>query len=157
MPLVGPEISCYPEDLLTTAPNEVPGRRWSVAHTMARREKALARELRRCEIPFYLPLRRQRLSSKGRRALSYHPVFAGFVFIYANDQESLCCLATRHVAAVLPVADQAKRIEPPIIRRDIAQFAVEQRDGRRDIVDKSRYPLRNRGFRTGASPCCHDD
>jgi hypothetical protein len=106
MPVVRSEISCFPKDLLTNTPVDVPGRRWFVAHTMARQEKSLARDLYRRQIPFYLPLQPRRLSYKGRRVLSHHPLFSSFVFLYADEQERHFCLATGRVASILQVDDQ---------------------------------------------------
>jgi hypothetical protein len=73
---------------------------------LARQEKSLARELLRRGIPFYLPLLSRRLVYKGRSVLSCAPLYSGFVFLYANEQEQRACLATGRVAAVLEVADQ---------------------------------------------------
>src|SRR5215471_4241054 len=106
MPIVMPEIACFPEDLLANPPDDVEGRRWRVAQTMARQEKSLARDLARLEIPFYLPLVPRRLECKGRRLISYSPLFNGSVFIYANEGERHQCFATRRVADIVEASDQ---------------------------------------------------
>jgi hypothetical protein len=107
MPVVRPEISCYPYDLLTNPPTEPPERRWMIAHTLARQEKSLARDLCSREIPFYLPLAERWLSYKARRVLSLIPLYSGFVFLFVNEQERLTCMSTRRIANLLSVADQA--------------------------------------------------
>jgi hypothetical protein len=106
MPIIRPEISCNPQDLLITPPVDIEGRRWFAANTLARQEKSLARDLLRHGIPFYLPLLSRRLVYKGRSVWSYAPLYSGFVFLYANDQEQRACLATGRVAAILEIADQ---------------------------------------------------
>jgi hypothetical protein len=57
-----------------------------------------------------------------------------------------------------PVADDAKGVEPAVVRCDIAQLVVEHRHRRRDIGDEARDPLRNGEIRMVlVIPCCHDD
>jgi hypothetical protein len=106
MPIVLPEVTCFPKDLMAKLPSEVEGRSWMVANTMARQEKSLARDLVAHGIPFYLPLVPRRLAYKGRKLVSLHPVFSGFVFIFATEDERRRCLATGRVATVLNVPDQ---------------------------------------------------
>lgn len=107
MPIVVPAVNCHPIDLLSRPPQDAPGRRWLVACTMPRQEKSLARELFQRGVPFYLPLLAKRLLYKRRSTKSYLPLFSGFVFLYANDQERAAALETGRVSTILEVPDQA--------------------------------------------------
>ncbi len=82
--------------------------RWWVAHTKSRNEKALARDLQRLSINYYLPLRRKvtRSSRTGRRTVSTVPVFTGYLFFTATEQQRYQTLATNRVAKTLFVPDQ---------------------------------------------------
>ncbi len=121
MPIVVPAVNCHPIDLLARLPDEVPGRRWRVACTMPRQEKSLARELFQRGVPFYLPLVAKRLLYKHRTTKSYLPLFSGFVFLYANDQERAAALETGRISTVLEVPDQAALL------RDLRQVEMALR------------------------------
>lgn len=84
----------------------MPGRRWYAVKTLARQEKTLARELEQLSIPYYLPLRTRILTYRGRKATSFSPLFTGFVFIFATDEERRACLATGCATSMLCIVDQ---------------------------------------------------
>ena len=135
--------SIYPENLLQAGcPVNGHPRQWFVLYTKPRQEHALARDLLRVQIPFYLPLV-PHISLCGRRRLrSMTPLFAGYVFLLADEPERLRCLATHRVAQVLPVFDQ-ERLHNDLVRLEqLIQtgmpLTVGTRSGRRD---------RNRGRR----------
>jgi transcription antitermination factor NusG len=98
-------------DLAELAPEEViPDHLaglWWVAHTRARNEKALARDLARMDIACYLPLQRKASRSRGGRVhIADVPVFAGYLFFNATDGQRYRALATNRVANTLFVPDQ---------------------------------------------------
>jgi hypothetical protein len=99
--------SIYPEDLFQAvgACMNGPARQWLVVHTKARHEKALARELLRLRIPFYLPLV-PKIWLKRRRICFQVPLFDGYLFLFGSENERVRCLATNRVVRVLPVFDQ---------------------------------------------------
>lgn len=107
MPVLAREIDLFPEDLLERNDSfESVGQIWQVAHTLPRREKELARRLRRRDIPFYLPLCEQRSRTPGGRKLTaWLPLFPGYVFV--NPAEDRCSevLETGCVARLLDVPD----------------------------------------------------
>jgi hypothetical protein len=107
MPIIRPEISCHPEDLLVVSPAQVPHRRWIVVQTLARQEKSLGRDLLQRDIPFYLPLVSRRLNYQGSKAVSYVPLFSGTLFCFANEAERRICLETHRVASTTEVTDQS--------------------------------------------------
>ncbi len=118
MPIVLPEIACYPENLLTELPSDVPGRSWSVVNTLARQEKSLARALLQQSIPFYLPLLPRRLQYQFRRLTSYVPVLSGYVFCFANDAERDRIWSTGRISGLWKVADAAG------LQRELSHFAA---------------------------------
>lgn len=105
MPVLARELSCFPEDLLDSARIVSPHRRWWVCHTKSRQEKALARDLLALAVPFYLPLIPKRSCIRGRGATAHIPLFAGYVFVYASEEERIRALKTNRVSRALYVED----------------------------------------------------
>ena len=84
---------------------DVPGR-WYVAHTKARREKALAWSLLTQGVPYFLPMVERLTSTRGRRFRSWLPLFSSYVFFAGDRRARQQALATHHVAGVLDVVDR---------------------------------------------------
>jgi len=128
MPILGAEPSIFPATLLeapptgeatsssddaatwapaagTTGLDEASDdeRIWQVLYTKARQEKAVARELLRAEVPFYLPLIPKTAMRRGRRSTSYLPLFTGYVFLLGNEEERVRALKTNRLSRILPV------------------------------------------------------
>ncbi len=82
--------------------------RWFVAHTRSRNEKALSQELGRLKIVHYLPLmsRVTRSRGTGRVSRSEVPVFPGYLFFSATEEQRYLTLRTNRVAKVLEVPNQ---------------------------------------------------
>lgn len=98
----------YPESLLQSGGFAAadPARQWLVLYTKSKQEQALARDLLRLRIPFYLPLV-PRISLYGRRPHRLQePLFGSYVFLFANDDERVRCLMTNRVSRVIRVVDQ---------------------------------------------------
>ncbi|HXT52789.1 MAG TPA: transcription termination/antitermination NusG family protein [Thermoanaerobaculia bacterium] len=76
--------------------------RWWVAHTRSRQEKALARHLLHCEVPYYLPQREHRLRAGDRWRTSHLPLFPGYVFFHGDLQDRLLALRSNVVAKLIP-------------------------------------------------------
>lgn len=117
MPILPKQPDLFPTDLLDRLAEAVvdpsgmspdgEGRRWLVYYTIARREKDLMRKLEAAEIPFYGPLVRRRLRSPGGRTReSYVPLFPGYVFSWADDDQRRAALATNTIARWIPVGDE---------------------------------------------------
>ena len=81
MPILGAETTLYPKTLLDATGLTASDRQWMVVYTKARQEKALARDLLRREIPFYLPVVKRTCLYRGRRRARYLPLFSGYVFV----------------------------------------------------------------------------
>jgi transcription antitermination factor NusG len=105
MPILDRQEDIYPADLLAGAAAEGGGSWWCL-YTMARREKALMRQLLRVRIPFYGPLvaRRTRAPS-GRIRTSFVPLFPGYVFLRGDESQRADALRTQCVSRWTRVAD----------------------------------------------------
>jgi transcription antitermination factor NusG len=113
MPILKQETSIFPENLLTdfsSVAAESGGRHWLAIYTKARQEKALSRQILSQEIPFYLPLIAKDQVIRGRRVQSYLPLFNGYLFLYASDEERVRCLSTNRISRILGVEDQAQLV-----------------------------------------------
>ena len=86
-------------------PREATDRRWLALYTKARQEKSLARELLKYRIPFYLPLVKKTSASRGRKRTSLVPLFGGYVFLYASEEERVRTLTTNRISRIIPVED----------------------------------------------------
>jgi transcription antitermination factor NusG len=98
MPILAAETSLFPDNLLFDLTAERPDSRWWAVYTKARQEKSLARQLVGLNVPFYLPLIPRVANFGGRRVKSLLPLFSGYLFVYANDEQRLSTLATDRVA-----------------------------------------------------------
>jgi transcription antitermination factor NusG len=98
--------SLYPETLLNGMLCEPSDRRWWVLYTKVNQEKAIARHLFGRQIPFYLPMAPKQGVARARPTLSQAPVFAGYVFLFGNEEERVASLTTNRVSRVLAVDDE---------------------------------------------------
>lgn len=108
MPISEKETSIFPSCLFEDSAYE-PGksdRLWWAIFTKSRNEKALARELERFEIPFFLPLVARQNRIRNRIVEAYLPLFSGYVFMFGRDDERVRALTTNRVSTLLPVPDQ---------------------------------------------------
>jgi transcription antitermination factor NusG len=81
---------------------------WYVLHTKSRQEKALADELDRLRIPYYLPIIEQVRYHGKRKALVSEPLFAGYVFLRGTLEEAYQADRTKRIANIIPVHDQQR-------------------------------------------------
>ena len=109
MPILAAEVELYPDGILNREPSS--DRPWRVAHTKPRQEKALARELYRAEVPFYLPCQSQRVRMKDRVVISKLPLFGGYVFVQAGSDERWRIAATNRVAHFLEVRNESRLLD----------------------------------------------
>ena len=97
MPVLRAEPNLFPENLFADFCLEQPTgcpAAWWVLHTLPRQEKALARNLFRHEIPFYLPLIARRNLIRGRAVDSSIPLFTSYVFLLGTDRERIAALTS---------------------------------------------------------------
>jgi len=91
---------------------------WRVAHVKARQEKALARDLARSSVAYFLPMYEVRRESRGRSWRATLPLFPGYVFFCGDEDDRLGALKTSRVAKIIDVSDQQRLIgELTAIRR----------------------------------------
>jgi len=137
--------SVYPDDLLDGLAAEFSDRRWWVLYTKVHQEKAITRQLHGRGIPYYLPLVEKTSLWRGRRFLSMVPVFAGYVFLYGNEQERVWSLTTNRISRILSVSDleeltrDLRRLQRMIASG--APLTVEKRLARGDRVRVRYGPL----------------
>ncbi len=97
----------YPADGLETDNSE---KVWRIAKVKSRREKSLARFLAGQGIGYYLPMLSRPQSSQKRKRLSLLPVFTGYLFFLASDQERHIAFRSNHIARVIEARDQSRLI-----------------------------------------------
>ena len=105
MPLLAEEPMVFPPDLLRAASDDLDDRPWLVVHTRARTEKTLARHLYSAGIPYFLPLSRRQWRNQGRLHTSFLPLFPGYVFLKADNDQRLMALESRVIAQILKAPD----------------------------------------------------
>lgn len=81
---------------------------WWVAHTRSRNEKALANELVRKNISYFLPMRWKVTFRNKRKFRSLLPLFSGYLFFCGNERQRIELLKTNRAANLLEVKDQKK-------------------------------------------------
>jgi transcriptional antiterminator RfaH len=111
MPILAPEPSVFPENLLEGFVDEVSERRWWAVYTKSRQEKSLARQLLGMSVPFYLPLVPKVSLIRGRRVKSQLPLFGSYLFMYGTDEERVQALGTDRIVQLLPAPRGAQMVE----------------------------------------------
>jgi len=102
----------YPNDLFDAPPvspgcNDTQGdHAWWVAHTKPRQEKALARHLLGAGVSYFLPQHLKETRRRRHRQQSWNPVFPGYVFFVADDDDRVEALKSNRIASLLNVASQ---------------------------------------------------
>ncbi len=131
MPILKEEPNLFPETLLEGGIEESSNRDWWVIYTKARQEKSLARELFTFRIPFYLPLIKKTTVVKGRKRISFVPLFSGYVFLFSTEAERIKSMTTNRISRILTVNDPEQLLyDLEQLRRLIASNAplsVEQK------------------------------
>jgi transcriptional antiterminator RfaH len=105
VPILPAENSIFPDNLLDPDTTSPVVRCWWAIYTKARQEKALARQLFQWEIPFYLPLVAKDNRIRGKVLRSYVPLFAGYIFLCASEEERIRALTTNRISRTLPIVD----------------------------------------------------
>jgi transcriptional antiterminator RfaH len=81
---------------------------WWVAHTKSRNEKALAQDLIRKEMSYFLPMSWRVRRQKGRTIRSLLPLFSGYLFFCGQENERTELWRTNRVASIIEVKDQER-------------------------------------------------
>ncbi len=84
---------------------------WWVAHTKSRNEKALAQDLIRKDINYFLPMNWKVHRRRGRKIRSLLPLFSGYLFFCGEEKQRIDLLRTNRVANLIEVKDQKRLLE----------------------------------------------
>jgi transcription antitermination factor NusG len=109
MPILPPEPDCYPPNLWENGASiPVDGEyTWWCLHTKPRQEKAIARELRKAGVAYYLPqAKKESRTPQGRRIESIVPLFPSYMFLKGKPEDRLVALRGNRIVAILEVVDQ---------------------------------------------------
>ena len=99
--------------------------RWWIAHTKARQEKALARDLHEHGVGYFLPLREKVIVSGGRKRRVLNPLFPSYVFFCGDPEARRTALATNRLCQTIDVTDQAELVtELLALERVLSQGAI---------------------------------
>lgn len=85
--------------------NEFTGK-WWVVHTKSRNEKALAWQMQRANVSYFLPMTKKVSKNKGRTIRSLLPLFTGYLFFCGSEDDRLTVLQTNRVANLIEVKEQ---------------------------------------------------
>jgi len=116
MPILKAETELYPSTLLDETTPQDGERKWWAVYTKSRQEKAIARQLKGMDVPFYLPLVPQTTLIGTRKVKSLLPLFPSYLFVYGSDVERVATLSTQRVTQMLCAADNA------VMTRDLANI-----------------------------------
>jgi len=84
---------------------------WWVVHTRSRNEKALAHDLIRKNISYFLPMS-WKVRRRSRRTIrSFLPLFSGYLFFCGQEDQRIELLRTNRVANLIEVNDQQKLLD----------------------------------------------
>jgi len=102
---------------------------WTAVYCKPRQEKALAWELCRLEVPYFLPLLLRETSSGGRRRRNLYPMFKSYLFFAGEDQQRLAVLKTNRLVQLLEINAAAQ----PSFRREINSLELALRTAPEDL------------------------
>lgn len=102
MPILSPELSIYPNNLLDDASSIHCS--WWAMYTLPRHEKKLMRSLVDLEVAFYAPvIKRRYRSPNGRLRTSYQPLFPSYIFVCGDEEQRYNAVSTGCVSRWLPI------------------------------------------------------
>lgn len=94
---------------------------WWVAHTKSRHEKALAWDLHRAGVGYYLPMLMRETISGGRKRRQLQPLFTSYMFFCGGELERHEVMKTHRVANILPVPER----EPFLAELSAIECAID--------------------------------
>ena len=83
---------------------------WWVAHTKPRQEKALARDLSKRQMGYFLPMVEKVTVIRGRKFRPIMPLFPSYVFVCGTPERRNECFRGRRLAGAVNVADQGRLV-----------------------------------------------
>ncbi|WLD12433.1 transcription termination/antitermination protein NusG [Planctellipticum variicoloris] len=107
MPVLANEPDMWPESLCDERWGCANGEAtWGVLHVRPRSEKALARQLLRREVGYYLPQRAQTKIFQRRKVTSWSPLFPGYLFFHGDEEALAVVSRMREVVSRIAIRDQ---------------------------------------------------
>jgi transcriptional antiterminator RfaH len=107
MPVLANEPDLWPESLCEERWGCANGEAtWGVLHVRPRSEKALARQLLRREVGYYLPQRAQTKIFQRRKVTSWLPLFPGYLFFHGDEEALAVVSRMREVVSRIAIRDQ---------------------------------------------------
>ena len=97
----------YPQGALL---EELTGK-WWVAHTKSRNEKALAWDLLKRDISYFLPMIEKIRAVRGRKVKSTVVLFPGYVFLCGQEEDRYAAMTTNRIASTIDVVEQGMLIQ----------------------------------------------
>jgi len=94
--------------------------RWTAAYCKPRQEKALAWDLCRHEVPYFLPMVMRETSSGGRRRRNLYPMFQSYLFFAGDEDDRLTVLKTNRLVRLVEISPA----EQPLFRREISSLEL---------------------------------
>jgi transcription antitermination factor NusG len=98
---------------------------WVVAYSKPRQEKALAWDLRKLGVTYFLPMVERETSSGGRRRRNLYPLFASYLFMTSAEGDRLAALRTDRLVKFIevPAGQQARLAEELSSLETVLRFA----------------------------------
>lgn len=94
---------------------------WWLVYVKSRQEKRLSLQLSAMEVPHYLPIHRREAMTRGRVRYVEEPIFRGYLFLLADEEQRRSALTTNRISSTQRVGDPARlQFELSQIRRSIA-------------------------------------
>jgi len=117
---------------------------WWVVHTRSRNEKALAHDLIRHEVQYFLPMSWKVRKSSRRTIRSLLPLFSGYLFFCGSEDQRIRLLQTNRAAGLIEVVEQEQLVS------ELAQIERALRAGAPLVPDN--YIEEGRKYRVVAGP-----
>jgi len=117
---------------------------WWVVHTKSRNEKALAHDLIRREVNYFLPMSWKARKSSRRTVRALLPLFNGYLFFCGSENQRVQLLQTNRAAGLIEVVDQQQLVS------ELAQIEQALRAGA--PLTPENYIEKGRKYRVVAGP-----
>lgn len=104
-------------------------RNWRIAYCKPRQEKALARELQKRNVSYFLPMIERVYVSGGRRRRGLNPLFPSYLFLASRDSDSADLQGITRIVHFLP----ARNIEQLTLRKELQSLDACLRGSPTDI------------------------
>lgn len=96
---------------------------WTAVYCKPRQEKALAWDLQRRQITYFLPMVMRETFSGGRKRRNMYPVFESYLFLAAGNDERLAVLKTNRILQLIEISE----VDQPSFRHEICGLELTLR------------------------------